>query len=141
MSRRTWKQWFRQLVGRSKAPCKRPPVGRRATFEQLGARITPAGNAFFSVGVLTINGDQANNAIDVSRDAAGKLFVNGGAVSVKGGTATVANTKLIQVFGLGGNDTTSLNETNGALPKANLYGGAGNDTLTRGSGNDQIFGE
>ena len=47
---------------------------------------------------------------------------------------------LIQVFGQGGNDTISLDETNGALPAAQLFGGAGNDTLTGGSGNDQLFG-
>src|SRR4029079_11178231 len=38
-------------------------------------------------------------------------------------------------------DSISLNEANGALPRANLYGGAGNDMLTGGSGNDQLFGE
>ena len=30
---------------------------------------------------------------------------------------------------------------NGALPAANLFGGAGNDTLTGGSGGDQLFGQ
>ncbi len=35
----------------------------------------------------------------------------------------------------------TLSETNGALPAANLFGGAGNDVLTGGSGNDQLFGE
>jgi hypothetical protein len=30
---------------------------------------------------------------------------------------------------------------NGALPAAQLFGGAGNDTLTGGSGNDLLFGE
>jgi Ca2+-binding RTX toxin-like protein len=142
MSRRTWKQWFSQFTGRrSKAPRNRPATRRIATFEQLGQRITPAVNAFFSAGVLTVTGDNANNTIDVSRDAAGKVFLNSGAISIKGGSATVANTKLIQVFGQGGSDTISLNESNGALPKANLYGGAGNDTLTGGSGNDQLFGQ
>ena len=101
MSRRTWKQWIYQFVGRSSAPRKRPtarPVVRRTSvFEQLDARITPAVNAFFSAGVLTVTGDAANNNIEVSRDAAGKLLVNGGAVAVKGGTATVANTANIQI--------------------------------------------
>ena len=35
------------------------------------------------------------------------ILVNGGAVAVMGGTPTVANTSLIQVFGTGGNDTIS----------------------------------
>jgi Ca2+-binding RTX toxin-like protein len=93
------------------------------------------------LGSLTIFGDAANNSIVVSRDAAGKLLVNGGAVTIKGGTPTVANTGLIGVFGLGGDDNLSLNEANGALPRALLFGGAGNDTLTGGSGNDQLFGQ
>src|SRR4051812_9093249 len=90
---------------------------------------------------LSIFGDAANNNITVSRDAAGKIFVNGGAVTVVGGTATVANTSLVQVFGQGGNDTITLNESNGALPRANLFGGAGNDVLTGGSGADMLFGQ
>ena len=59
--------------------------------------------------------------------------MNGGAVNVVGGTPTVANVSLIQVFGQAGNDTITLDEANGVLPKANLFGGAGNDTPTGGS--------
>src|SRR5690348_12524646 len=91
-------------------------------------------------GSLSVFGDQLDNNVTVSRDAAGTILVNGGAVAVLGGTPTVANTSLIQVFGQGGNDTLSLNEANGALPAALLFGGAGNDTLTGGSGNDLLFG-
>jgi Ca2+-binding RTX toxin-like protein len=141
MSRRSWKQWFLKQFGLAKPSKERRPVRRAMIFETLDQRITPAVNAFFSGGVLTITGDNNNNTIDVSQDAAGKLLVNGGAISIKGAAATVASAKLIQVFGLNGNDTLSLNETNGALPKANLYGGNGNDTLTGGSGNDQLFGD
>src|SRR3954462_9867300 len=94
-----------------------------------------------SAGILSTFGDSLNNNITVSRDAAGKLLVNGGAVSVLGGTPTVANTSLIQVFGQAGNDTITLNEANGALPAAFLFGGAGNDVLTGGSGNDLLFGQ
>src|SRR5215207_4364259 len=94
-----------------------------------------------NAGILSTLGDSLNNNITVSRDAAGKLLVNGGAVAVTGGTPTVANTTLIQVFGLSGNDTITLNEANGALPRAHLFGGAGNDTLTGGSGADQLFGQ
>jgi Ca2+-binding RTX toxin-like protein len=106
-------------------------------------RLTPAVNAFFipNAGVLTVMGDAQDNTIEVSRNAAGTLLVNGGAINVVGGTPSVANTSLIQVFGQGGNDTITLNEANGALPRANLFGGAGNDTLTGGSGGDMLFGQ
>src|SRR5829696_4545915 len=91
--------------------------------------------------LLSVFDDSLDNNITVSRNAAGTILVNGGAVPVLGGTPTVANTALIQVFGQGGNDTITLNEASGALPRANLFGGAGNDTLTGGSGGDMLFGQ
>src|SRR5215468_7320503 len=96
---------------------------------------------FPAAGLLSEVGDGVDNTIVTSRDAAGQLFVNGGAVPVTGGQATVANTALIQVFGQAGNDTISLDEANGALPAAQLFGGVGNDILTGGSGNDLLFGQ
>jgi Ca2+-binding RTX toxin-like protein len=110
----------------------------------LAATSVPANAATTSTlssGVLTVSGDSANNSIAISRDAAGKILVNNGAVAVVGGTPTVANTSLIQVFGLNGQDVITLNEANGVLPAANLFGGAGNDTLRGGSGGDQLFGQ
>jgi len=92
-------------------------------------------------GTLSVFGDALDNSIELSRNAAGQLLVNGGAVPVRGGTATVANTALIQVFGQGGDDIITLNEAQGALPRANLFGGAGNDAMTGGSGNDLLFGQ
>jgi Ca2+-binding RTX toxin-like protein len=92
-------------------------------------------------GTLSATGDNNNNSIKFSRDAAGDVLVNGGGVKVAGGTPTVANTSLMQAFGLDGNDTIALDETNGALPAADLFGGDGNDKLTGGSGNDQLFGQ
>ena len=100
-----------------------------------------ATTATFTNGTLTVMGDGAPNTIEISRNAAGTILVNGGAVAVRGGSPTVANTALIQVFGQGGNDTISLNEALGALPRANLFGGAGNDTLIGGSGGDMLFGQ
>ena len=97
--------------------------------------------ASFNQGVLFINGTGDDNNITISRDAAGKILINGGAVSIVGGTPTVANTANIQVFGLAGNDVITLSEVNGALPVAHLFGGGGNDVLTGGSGGDQLFGE
>jgi Ca2+-binding RTX toxin-like protein len=91
-------------------------------------------------GTLAVFDDNLDNTIVTSRDVAGNILVNGGAVSIAGGRPTVANTSEIQVFGTGGNDTIKLDETNGALPGAQLFGGAGNDTLIGGSGTDQLFG-
>src|SRR6266545_297714 len=102
--------------GKSKTEARTPARSSRFTpgLQSLEAREVPAVVAMFSPGsaTLTVFGDSLDNTITVSRDAAGKLLVNGGAVSVVGGTATVANTALIQVFGQGGNDTITLNEAN-----------------------------
>jgi Ca2+-binding RTX toxin-like protein len=127
---------------------------RRAARRLLAANLLAAGviagaavpasaatTATFSSGVLTVSGDSVANSIVISRDAAGRILVNGGAVAVIGGTPTVANTSLIQVFGLAGNDQIALNEAGGALPAAQLSGGAGNDTLTGGSSADQLSGQ
>jgi Ca2+-binding RTX toxin-like protein len=91
-------------------------------------------------GLLSELGDNLDDVITTSRNAAGQILVNGGAVPIAGGQATVANTSSIQVFGQGGNDTISLDEANGPRPAAQLFGGAGNDTITGGSGADQLFG-
>jgi Ca2+-binding RTX toxin-like protein len=95
---------------------------------------------FPTAGLLSVFGDNLDDTIVMSRDAAGQILVNGGNVPITGGTPTVANTALIQVFGQGGNDAITLDESNGALPAAQLFGGAGNDVLTGGSGADLLFG-
>jgi Ca2+-binding RTX toxin-like protein len=143
MSRSTKKQWFSRLFRSTRSSARPSAKSRVCAFEQLNPRITPAVNAFFnpSAGVLTVIGDSLDNTVTVSRNAAGSLLVNGGAVNIVGGAATVANTAQIQIFGLNGNDTLSLDESAGALPKANIFGGTGNDAITGGSGNDMLFGQ
>jgi Ca2+-binding RTX toxin-like protein len=140
--------WLRRMLTKKSRPLAR--LGRRQSqqvrflplLHSLESRELLAVTASFSpgTGILVVLGDTQNNNIVVSRDAAGRLLVNGGAVAIKGGTATVANTALISIFGQDGNDNLSLSEVNGALPAANLFGGNGNDTLTGGSGNDMLFG-
>jgi Ca2+-binding RTX toxin-like protein len=93
-----------------------------------------------SAAILSELGDSLDNTIVTSRNAAGQILVNGGLVPIDGGQPTVANTALIQVFGQDGNDTIALDESTGALPAAQLFGGGGNDVLTGGSGADQLFG-
>src|SRR5258707_1226304 len=112
-------------------------------MESLEVRIQMAVTAAYVpfAHTLTVFGDSLDNQIVVSRDAAGKLLVNGGAVPILGGTAAVANTSFISMFGLGGNDSLSRNESNAALPAPHLFGGAGNDNLTGGGGADLLFGE
>src|SRR5215471_10171175 len=107
----------------------------RTTTMAITASFSP------TAALLTEFGDSLNNTMTTSRDAAGRILVNGGAVPVLGGQATVANTTTIQAFGQDGNDTIALDESNGALPAAQLFGGDGNDGLTGGAGNDQVFGE
>jgi Ca2+-binding RTX toxin-like protein len=141
-----WKRRFRNThnsrPGRQR-PSRRVRLVDLTGLEVLDRRVLPAVTATFSpaAGLLTVVGDALDNTIVVSRNAAGALMVNNGAVTIHGGRATVANTRLIQMFGLGGNDNLALDETNGALPRANLFGGNGNDTLTGGSGNDMLFGQ
>jgi len=111
-------------------------------LDPLEAREVPAIFASFNAtaGVLTIAGDQLDNNIVVSRDAAGALLVNAGQVVIVGGAPTVANTTLIRILGNRGNDTLRLDETNGALPAAVMLGGVGNDSLVGGTGIDTFFG-
>src|SRR5262245_42280084 len=137
--------WFQRLIRKAPRAHKnrtaQPRERQLRPLESLEQRVLMAVTASFTSGILTVTGDNLNNSIEIIRDAAGTLRVNGGAVPVRGGTPTVANTTLIQVFGLNGNDTISLNEANGALPKANLFGAGGNDTMIGGSGFDMLFGQ
>src|SRR3954454_11236720 len=84
-------------------------------LEPLESRRLYAVTAMSSGGVLTVLGGGNDNAITVSRDAAGKLLVNNGAVHINGATATVTTIGRIVVSGLGGNDRLTLDETNGVL--------------------------
>lgn len=91
--------------------------------------------------LLSFFADNLDNTLGIGRNAVGTILGNNGAVAIQGGTPTVANTAQIQAFGLGGADRLTLDEANGALPRALLFGGSGNDTLTGGSGQDQLFGQ
>jgi Ca2+-binding RTX toxin-like protein len=107
----------------------------------VGEPATLAATATFANGTLTLFGDALANALTVGRDTAGQLIVNGGTVPVAGGIPTIDTTTLIQAFGQGGDDSLALDEANGPLPRAQLFGGTGNDTVHGGSAGDQLFGQ
>ncbi|MBL8822301.1 MAG: calcium-binding protein [Planctomycetia bacterium] len=140
-----FRRWYQsKYSSQNPRPVVLPRMKRYSlNLEKLEDRTVPAVTASFSAatGSLTIFGDNLDNNIVISRNTAGGILVNGGAVAIQGGTPTVANTAMIQAFGQGGNDQIALNEANGALPRALLFGGAGNDVLTGGSAADQLFGQ
>src|SRR5262245_35456970 len=135
--------WLPPALGATRHRRPRPRSRLSVRLDELGARIVPAVTASFlpGAGILNVFGDAAANTITVSRNGAGTLLVNGGAVAIRGGTPTVANTALLKILGQGGDDAIFLDEANGALPAARLFGGFGNDTITGGSGGDQLFGQ
>ncbi len=94
-----------------------------------------------ATGQLSIFGDSANNGIVTSRDQSGRILINNGSVKPLGGDPTVANTREIDIFGQGGNDTIAVDEANGAMPSAHIFGGDGNDRITGGSSADLLFGQ
>ena len=85
-----WKRKFRNAhnsrPGRQR-PSRRVRLVDLTGLELLDRRILPAVTATFSAaqGVLTVIGDAHDNTIVVSRDAAGSILVNGGAVTILGG--------------------------------------------------------
>jgi Ca2+-binding RTX toxin-like protein len=139
---RSNQRWPKQTPGKTVGRAKQ---ARRDNFapvvEALDRRVMLAVTASFAQGTLRVTGDEQDNVITVSRDAGGTILVNNGAVPIAGGVATIANTTHFHIVGAGGDDNISLNEANGALPGAAIFGGTGNDTLTGGSGIDFIDGE
>lgn len=80
-----------------------------------------------------------DDVVNVSREPDGTILINNGDVTISGGTPTASNTDFIYAVGFDGNDQITLDEHNGALPRAYLFGG-GNDLLIGGSGRDYLSG-
>ena len=91
--------------------------------------------------LLSVFGDEGIDSINLSRAFAGRILINGGAITAPGSIPTVGNTSLVQFVGGGGDDTISFSEDNGRLPIASISGGEGDDRITTGSGADLMFGD
>jgi Ca2+-binding RTX toxin-like protein len=120
--------------------CK-PCTANGSFLEPLERRTHLAVHAFFVAGQLTVFGDASADTITLGRSAGGTVVVNGGSVGVRGGPAAVAQVHGIRVYGLHGDDRVRLDESNGPLPRAMLFGGPGNDVLVGGSGGDMLAGQ
>ncbi len=127
---------------------RRTMVGAGAVAASLMAALAfaPSASAATSAhfnqghGVLTVFGDPNGGTTVVSRDRAGVIEVNGGAVRIDGARATVSNVSTIVVVGGYASDRLAIDEEHGSLPRALLFGGSGDDELFGGSGNDRLFG-
>src|SRR5688572_18625691 len=113
---------------------------RQLGLEPLEDRTTPAVTASFVFGVLTVVGDAEANNIHVFANATGQIEVtnNGDAVTIRGRTATTANTLLVAVRAGGGNDAVTLEDSLGPVA-ALLDGGAGDDLLNGGAGPNALY--
>jgi Ca2+-binding RTX toxin-like protein len=135
--------WLNRWLKRKSRPGRKQFGPNRFVpgVEPLDERIALAVTASFlaQAGILSVFGDSLNNTITISRNAAGNILVNGGAVAIQGGTSTVANTALVQVFGQAGDDT-DLNEGGAGSDTVEVNGGNGADVLLGGDGNDFIDG-
>jgi Ca2+-binding RTX toxin-like protein len=127
---------LKQTKNKQLRPARHQRQGTHSSpvVEPLDRRVMMAVSAVFAGGTLFVSGDDQDDVITISRTAGGTILVNNGAIPLQG--ATVANTAHFHLVGGGGNDRITLDQTNGALPGAALFGGAGNDVLTGGSGID-----
>jgi Ca2+-binding RTX toxin-like protein len=138
----TWNNTSPVLTGAGAVLSFTNPGGQSRRFFRVKRLVPGAPNsAVFNAasGILTVIGDELANTISVGRDAAGTILVNGGAMPITGGPATVTNVVLVEVFGRGGDDHLTV-ETASGLPPMHLFGEAGNDTLTGGIGSDVLVG-
>ena len=85
-----------------------------------------------SGGTLEIDGSAGSDQINITQSGSVFNITNGTWKTSTAGTFT----KLV-VKGNGGNDSITLDAS--VIENADLYGGAGNDTILSGSGNDRIY--
>ena len=116
-----------------KPPLRRAILAAGAVIATAGPAVlfTAPANAAptitFSGGVLTINGDAGNNGLAVGQTPDHIVTLNRS--PVLGGTVPVADVQVVRMNGGAGDDTLNLDETSGPMPRGELDGGPGHDTL------------
>src|SRR5262245_23247281 len=105
MSQRKFRSAHVNRAGRRRPSRHFRPVNLTG-LEPLDRRILPTVTAtlFAADGILSVGPadpqENTDDNITISRDAAGRILVNNGAVAIQGGQPTVANTR--QIFMKGG---------------------------------------
>ena len=143
----------RCLAATGRSASRPGPAASAQTLETLGDRIVPTVSAIFSPGghVLAVFGDAGNNTITVSRDAAGRILVNGGAVHITGRHADggeygadpgVRPRRQRQDHARRNQRGAASAPISSAAPATTRStGGSGNDQLFGQAGNDTLLGK
>jgi hypothetical protein len=109
--------------------------------EQLETRDCPSVTASFANGILTVNGDNNSNFINVgdfNNDGKADVALAGGElVPIQGGAPQKSQITLLVIDGKGGDDTLRIDQSlntlkNGVLayaPPSKILGGDGNDRI------------
>ncbi len=113
-----------------------------APHAALALQIAALPIASIDAGVLTINGDSGDNRISLTMDSTGTK-IN---ISIDGEVASfaLADVDSISIDAGDGDDVVALQKSDGTRQVqlgANIFGGAGDDTIIGGSGNDTVDGE
>jgi hypothetical protein len=121
----------------------------RPYLEQLEDRRLLAASltANLAAGILTVDGTEAADRINL-RQINGRISVDGINVNVgiyQQSSVAAGVVNRIKIYGLGGNDTISLNSETvsgqqALTMPASIYGGEGHDTIRGGWGHDWISG-
>lgn len=117
-----------------------PRRSTRLHVHDLEARTVPAVTATLSGGTLAVTGTSANDTITVRELAGNRLVVNGVMIQSNGqffNTIPAGSASRVYVFGSSGNDTINVQTV---TRKATIIGGVGDDTITGGTANDDLYG-
>ena len=115
-------------------------IGTAAATVAFTAPANAAPVITFTGGVLTINGDAANNSLIVGQTPAHTVTLNGSELLVRGATVPVADVQLVRMDGGAGDDNLRFDESHGAMPPGDFAGGPGRDNLVGGSKIDTLTG-